>query len=79
MRGFLRILGYAIGGFVGAFVLTVVSGVLFLLPAGGGGDAGGTAMGIFFALGPAGGVVGAIAGIMFGLTRRGKPTDPPAP
>jgi hypothetical protein len=36
-------------------------------------------MGIFFGLGPAAGVVGVIAGILFGLARRRKPSGPPAP
>lgn len=78
MGRFLRIFGYAVAGFVGAFVLAATLGVLFLLPADGGGDAGGRAMSIFFALGPAAGIIGAIAGIVFALTRPRKPTDPPA-
>lgn len=79
MAGFLRLLLHALAGLVGAYLLTVVLGVLFLLPAGGGGDAGGTAMGIFFGLGPMGGALGAIAGLLFGLSRRRKSNVPPAP
>ena len=69
----LRIIGFALAGFVAGYVITASLGVLLLLPADGGGDAGGTAMGIFFALGPLGGVIGAVAGVVVSLRRRRKP------
>jgi hypothetical protein len=58
---------------VGGYLVSVVLGVIFLLPADGGGDAGGTAMGIFFGLGPAGGVVGLLVGLGVGVVRGRKP------
>ncbi len=78
MKRFWRTVLLAVLGFLGGFVLAAILGVLFLLPADGGGDAGGTAMGIFFGLAPAGGVIGAIAGVVYALTRRGKSEDTPS-
>lgn len=56
----LRLLAHALAGLVLGYILTAALGVIFLLPADGGGDAGGTAMGIFFGLG-------------VGVARRRKP------
>lgn len=78
MGAFLRILGFAVAGFVAAYLLSVILALLLLPPAGSG-DSGGREMGIFFVIGPLSGIVGTVVAILFGLGRRRKPSSPPAP
>lgn len=67
----LRIFGWAVLGLIAGFVLTVVLGLL-LIP-GHAGDSGGREMFVFFGLGPLGGLIGLIAGIVIALVRKRQP------
>jgi hypothetical protein len=67
----LKAIGFAILGFIAAFVMTAALG-LMLIP-GHAGDSGGREMFVFFGLGPLGGLIGAIAGFVICLMRDRKP------
>ncbi|MCB2048373.1 MAG: hypothetical protein KDE32_09120 [Novosphingobium sp.] len=67
----LRALLFAVLGLVAGYVITATLAILLLpaTPA----DNGGLEMFVFFGLAPIGGVIGAIAGLLFGLLRKRPP------
>ncbi len=67
----LKVAGFGVLGLFVGFVLTVVLGLL-LIP-GHGGDSGGREMFVFFGLGPLGGLIGIIAGMVIGVMRGRSP------
>ena len=67
----LRAILFALLGLIAGFVAVAVLG-LVLIPSQGG-DSGGHEMAVYFGLAPVGALIGAIAGVVFGLKRRSEP------
>ena len=67
----LRVILFLLLGLVAGFAIVAVLGLL-LIP-GAGADSGGPEMFVFFGLAPIGALIGAIAGVVFGLKRKRQP------